>query len=243
MPASSAPCSMAVKHGPHMPIRRKGSTPSTLEAYDAYSASHGKTRWPTLMSCLMLASPPCTPCWDNVSCAGLAMSAIWRMAKFQKMSSIESLPQGREALAAHSWGTRMCARETWRHLTSTSIPGRTSLPTTPAGEACFTNSCRPAKRSWQQWQQRSEPAKRKQQPTDQSQCTDATYATEIATLTLVSTATGGAAQVEQTAWTSNGQIIIIHGQPWPIEAYEMMQKYLELFPIQSSTNMQTCTHT
>ena len=59
----------------------------------------------------------------------------------------------------------------------------------------------------------SEPAKRKWQPTDQSQCTDVTYATEIATLTLVSTATGGAAQAEQTVWTSNGWIIIIHGQP------------------------------
>ena len=55
--------------------------------------------------------------------------------------------------------------------------------------------------------------KRKWQPTDQSQCTDATYATEIVTLTLVSTATGGTAQAKQTAWTSNGWIIIIHGQP------------------------------
>ena len=55
MPASSAPCSMAVRHGLHMPVRRKGSTLSTLEAYDAYSASHGKTRWPTLVSSLVLA--------------------------------------------------------------------------------------------------------------------------------------------------------------------------------------------
>ena len=132
---------------------------------------------------------------------------------------MESLPQGREALAAHSWGTRMHAKETWRHSTSTSIPGRTSPLTTPAGEACFTNSCSPVKRSWQWWQQRSEPTKRKWQPTDQSQCTDVTYVTEIVTLTLVSTATGGTAQAEQTAWTSNGWIIIIHGQPWPMEAY------------------------
>ena len=219
-PASSAPCSMAVRHGSCIPIKRKGSTLSTLEAYDAYSASHGKTRWPTLMSCLALASLPCTPCWENVGCTGLAMSAIWRMAKFQKTSSMESLPQGREALAVHSWGTRMCARETWRHSTSTSIPGRTSPPTAPAGEACFTNSCRLAKRSWQWWQQRSEPAKRKWQPTDQSQCIDVTYVTEIATLTLVSTATRGTAQAEQTVWTSNGWIINIHGQPWPMEAYE-----------------------
>ena len=35
----------------------------------------------------------------------------------------------------------------------------------------------------------------------------------LATLTLVSTATGGTAQAEQTAWTSNRWIIIIHGQP------------------------------
>ena len=219
MPASSAPCSMAVRHGPHMPIRRKGSTLSTLEAYDAYSASHGKTRWPTLTSCLVLASPPCTPCWDNVGCTGLAMSAIWRMAKFQKTSSMESLSQGREALATCSWGTRMHARETWRHSTSPSIPGRTLLPTTSAGEACFTNSCSLAKISWQQQQQRSEPAKRKWQPTDQSQCTDATYATVIVTIKLVSTATGGTAQAKQTAWTSNRWIIIIHGQPWLMEAY------------------------
>ena len=219
MPVSSAPCSMAARHGPHMPVRREGSTLSTLEAYNTYSASHGKTRWPTLMSCLMLASPPCTPCWDNIGCTGLAMAAIWRMAKFQKMSSTVSLPQGREALDACSWGTRMCARETWRHSTSTSIPGRTLPPTAPAGEACFTNSCRLAKRSWQWQQQRSEPAKRKQQPTDQSQCTDVTYLTKIATLILVSTATGGTAQAEQTAWTSNRWIIIIHGQPWWTEAY------------------------
>ena len=59
----------------------------------------------------------------------------------------------------------------------------------------------------------SKPTKRKRQPTDQSQCTDVTYATEIVTLTLASTATGGTAQAEQTAWTSNGWIIIIHGQP------------------------------
>ena len=39
---------------------------------------------------------------QHVGCTGLAMSAIWRMAKFQKMSSTESLPQGREALAACS---------------------------------------------------------------------------------------------------------------------------------------------
>ena len=220
MPASSAPCSMAARHGPRMPIRRKGSTLSTLEAYDTYSASHGKTRWPTLTSCLELASSPCTPCWDNVSCAGLAMSAIWRMAEFQKTSSMESSPHGREALATHSWSTRMHARETWRCSTSTSIPGRTPLPTAPAGEACFTNSCSLAKRSWQWWQQRSKPTKRIWQPTDQSQCTDATYVTKIVTLTLVSTATGGTAQAEQTAWTSNGRIIIIiHGQPWPTEAY------------------------
>ena len=75
------------------------------------------------------------------------------------------------------------------------------------------------KRSWQWWQQRSKPAKRKQQPTDQSQHTDVIYATEIVTLTLVSTATEGTAQAEQTVWTSNGWIIIIHGQPWPTEAY------------------------
>ena len=43
--------------------------------------------------------------------------------------------------------------------------------------------------------------------------TDATYVTEIVTLTLVSTATEGAAQADQTVWTSNGWIIIIHGQP------------------------------
>ena len=55
--------------------------------------------------------------------------------------------------------------------------------------------------------------KRKWQPTDQRQHTDATYVTKIATLTLVSTATGGAAQAEQTAWTSNRWIIIIHGHP------------------------------
>ena len=67
MPASSAPCSMAARHGPCMPVRRKGSTLSTLEAYDAYSASHGKIRWPTLTSCLTLASPPCTPCWDKLA--------------------------------------------------------------------------------------------------------------------------------------------------------------------------------
>ena len=186
MPASSANCSMAARHGPHMPIGRKGSTLSISEAYDAYLASCGKTSWPPLTSCLELASPPCTPCWDKVGCTGLAMSAIWRMAKFQKMSSMESLPQGREA---------------------------------PAGEACFTNSCRLVKRSRQQWQQRSEPTKRKWQPTDQRQHTDATYVIEIATLTLVSTATGGTAQAEQTARTSNGWIIIIHGQPWPTEAY------------------------
>ena len=190
-----------------------------LRSLQCNLASHGKTRWPTLMSCLMLASPPCTPCWDNIGCTGLAMSTIWRMAKFQKTSSMESLPQGREALAFHSWGTRMHARETWRHSTSTSIPGRTSLPTAPAGVAHFINSCRPAKRSWQQWQQRSKPHKRKQQPTDQSQCTDATYATKIATLTLVSTATEDAVQAEQTVWTSNRWIIIIHGQPWPTESY------------------------
>ena len=35
MPVSSAPCSIAVRHGLHMHIRRKGSTLSTLEAYDA----------------------------------------------------------------------------------------------------------------------------------------------------------------------------------------------------------------
>ena len=173
----------------------------------------------------MLASPPCTPCWDNVGCAGLAMSAIWRMAKFQKTSSMESLPQGREALAAHSWGIRIYARETWRHSTSTSIPGRTSPLTAPAGEACFINSCSPTKRSWQQQQQRSEPTKRKWQPTDQSQCTDMTYVTASVTLTLVFTATGGTDQAEQTAWTSNGWIIIIHSQPWPMEAHNTCRAY------------------
>ena len=226
MPASWAPCSMAARYGPCTPIRRKGSTLSTLDSCDTYSASHGKTRWPTLTSCLVLASPLCTSCWDNVGCGGLAMSAIWRMAKFQKTSSTESLPQGREALATHSWGTRMHARETWRSSTSTSIPGRTLLLTTPAGETHFTNSCSLAKRSWQQWQQRSEPTKRKQQPTDQSQCTDATYATKIVTLTLVSTATWGTALAKQTAWTSKSNgwiIIIIHGQPWLMEAYYIMQ--------------------
>ena len=61
----------------------------------------------------------------------------------------------------------------------------------------------------------------KRQPTDQSQHIDTTYVTEIATLTLVSTATGGAAQAKQTVWTSNGWIINIHGQPWPMEAYNI----------------------
>ena len=221
MPVSSAAYSMAARHGPCMPIRRKGSTLSTLETYDAYLASHGKTGWPTLMSCLMLASPPCTPCWDNVGCTGLAMSIIWRMAEFQKTSSMESLPQGREALASLQLRYKdVCKRDMKACSMSTSIPRRTLPPATPTGEAHFINSCRLAKRSWQQWQQRSEPTKRKWQPTDQSQCTDATYATEIATLTLISTATGGAAQAMQTVWTSNGWIIIIHGRPWPTEAYD-----------------------
>ena len=56
------------------------------------------------------------PAEDNVSYAGLAMSALWRMAKFQKTSSTENLPQGREALAACSWGTRMHAREDMKVL-------------------------------------------------------------------------------------------------------------------------------
>ena len=207
-------------------------------------ASHGKTRWPTLMSCLVLASPPSTPCWDNISCQWLGHVHCMEDGQIPK-----DILYGRAYLRAEKhWPptaeVQGCIQE--RHeggSTSTSIPGRTSPLTAPAGEVCFTNSCSPAKRSWQQWQQRREHTKRKWQPTDQSQCTDTTYATEIVTLTLVSTATGGTAKAEQTAWTSNGRIIInIHGQPWLTEAYDVCVRcVVRVGPYYDTSLSSTCT--
>ena len=62
--------------------------------------------------------------------------------------------------AAHSCATRMSARKTWKHLTSTPSPGRTLQPTAWCGEAPWTNTSRQGKRSWWMQKQEEGPAER-----------------------------------------------------------------------------------
>ena len=218
MPASPAPCSMAVRHGPCIPIRRKGSTLSTLEAYDAYSASHGKTRWPTLMSCLALASPPCTPCWDNIGCTGLAMSAVWRMAEFQKTSSTESLPQLRSTGCLQLRYKDACKRDmkalnininSWEDL----IINCTSWSSTLHKQLQTGTKKLTAVAAEKQAHKKETAANRPESMHRCNLCNQDCHSH----IGLYSHRR--AAQAKQTAWTSKGWIIIIHGQSWLTEAY------------------------
>ena len=66
---------------------------------------------PTLMSCLVLVFPLCTPCSDNADCVGWVMSAVWRMVAFQKTSSTVSWHWGGEPPAALTCDIKMSVQE------------------------------------------------------------------------------------------------------------------------------------
>ena len=144
-PVLSAHWCTTARHGPHMPDRRKDSIPSTWEAAAISLAYPGKTECPTPRSYPELAFQACSPCSDSAGCFGWGMSTAWRMAASQKTFSMESWHLEGDPKAAHNCATRMSSRETWKHLTSTPIPGRTLQPTAWCGEAPWTNTSRQGK--------------------------------------------------------------------------------------------------
>ena len=158
-----------------------------------------KTECPTLRSCPEPTFQAYSPCSDSADCVGWGMSTAQRMAASQKTFSMKSWHLEGDPNAAPSCTTRMSAREAWKHLTSTPSPGRTLQLTTWCGESLWTNTSRQGKRSW--WMQKLEkgPTERSTKtPTDQRLHTNATFAVQIISPTLVSTATSDAATIEQT---------------------------------------------
>ena len=125
MPVLSAHWCTAARRGPHMPDRRKDSIPSTWEASAVSLAYPAKIECPTPRSCPELTFRACSLCSDSAGCVGWGMSTAWRMTASQKTFSMESWHLEGDPKAAHNCATRMSARETWKHLTSTPIPGRT----------------------------------------------------------------------------------------------------------------------
>ena len=69
-PKLTAHCSTVARHGPLTPGRKGDWILSTWESFAASLGYRGRTRCPTLRSCLVQACPACTQCPDSADTAG-----------------------------------------------------------------------------------------------------------------------------------------------------------------------------
>ena len=210
MPVLSAHWCTAVRRGPHMPDRRKDSVPSTWEASAVSLAYPGKTECPTPRSCPELTfraqiaqaalAGACLPHggWPHPKRHSLWRVGIWK--------EIQRPPT--------------TARETWKHLTSTPIPGRTLQPTAWCGEAPWTSTSRQGKRSWWMQKQEERPIERSTTTlTDQRPHTNATFAAEICFSYIGLNSHKGCCN-NRTDTTTR---IYSHDQTWSKEAIYILQ--------------------
>ena len=111
---------MAAEPGPCTLTKSEGWMPFICVTSEDSCASPGRTgsqmQAPGRLRQTCLACSPSSP---TDTCSGSNTCSGWKMVASQRTSCTESSPQERDDLAIPPYATRIPARETWRHVTST----------------------------------------------------------------------------------------------------------------------------
>ena len=132
----------------------------------------------------------------RLRCWGI--STAWRMTAPKKTFSMESWHLEGDPKASHNCATRMSAREAWKHLTSTPIPGRTLQPT---WRSTLNQHPKTGEKKLMNAEAGRRACRKEGNSSDQRSHTNATFVTETVSPTSVSSATSDAGTIEQTRQT------------------------------------------